>query len=70
MIRSDHVHPIVHTGFMYFPPSWNENEETFADLGPNQGDHGLNYPLPDVYCDETHNLRCASAIIKGKKIEL
>ena len=22
---------------MYFPPSWNENKETFPDLSPNQG---------------------------------
>ena len=55
---------------MYFPPSWNENEETFADLGPNQGDHGLNYPLPDVYCDETQNVKCSSASIKGNMLEL
>ena len=51
-------------GFMYYPPSWNEKEQTFPDLGPRQGDHGLEYPLPEVYCDGSQGLKCSNAIFK------
>ena len=61
---------MTHTGSMYFPPTWNDEVETFADLSPSQGDHGLNYPLPDVYCDGTQNVKCSPASIKGKIKEL
>ena len=49
---------------MYYPPSWNEKEQTFPDLGPRQGDHGLEYPLPEVYCDGSQGLKCSNAIFK------
>ena len=50
---------------MFYPTSWNEREEMNPDLGPNSGKHGLKYSLPDVYCDGSQGLACATAAING-----
>ena len=54
---------------MYYPPSWNEQEETFPDLGPDQVPHGLIYPLPEIYCDGSQGVKCSRAILKGKRTD-
>ena len=54
---------------MFYPTSWNEQEQIFPSLGPDQGHHGLEYPLPDVFCDGSQGVKCSNSIFKGRKTD-
>ena len=37
---------------MYYPLNWNARVMTDETIGPDDGQFGLSYPIPEEHCDE------------------